>query len=106
MATEKELAIRRAVEELDRLTADPKLQRILDAEELARMDEDVLRRQAIKQGLEEGMTKGLEEGRKEGREEGQKEEKIEIAKNLKEMNFSIEDIQKATGLSKEEIEKL
>ena len=110
MATEKELAIRRAVEELDRLTADPRLQRILDAEELARMDEDVLRRQAIKQGLEEGMSKGLEEGRKEGKKEGEKagakKKQLEIAKMMKNKGMDVDTIVEITGLSKEEIEKL
>lgn len=106
MATEKELAIRRAVEELDRLTADPRLQRILDAEELARMDEDVLRRQAIKQGLEEGMSKGLEEGRKEGEKAGAKKKQLEIAKMMKNKGMDVDTIVEITGLSKEEIEKL
>ena len=38
--------------------------------------------------------------------EGAKQEKIEIAKNLLKMNLAIEDIEKATDLSKEEIIQL
>jgi len=46
------------------------------------------------------------EGKKKGRAEGRAEEKTSIAKSLKSMGLSIDDIVKATGLSKEEIEKL
>lgn len=95
LATEKELAIRRAVEELERLTADPALQRILDAEELARMDEEVYREQAIN----EGKAIGIQEGKREGI----KEEKKEIAKKLLNMNMEIEKIVEITELSKEDI---
>ena len=38
--------------------------------------------------------------------EGKKNEKLTIAKNLKEIGIKIEDIIKATNLTKEEIEKL
>lgn len=40
------------------------------------------------------------------REDGIEEEKLKIAKKLKEMKMSIEDIETATGLTKEEIKKL
>lgn len=110
MATEKELAIRRAVEELDKLTSDPAIQRILDNEELARMDEDVLRRQAIRegheQGMKEGMKEGIKEGIKEGVKQGIKEGKILTAKELKKNGIDVEIIVKATGLTKEEIEAI
>ena len=41
-----------------------------------------------------------------GRDEGRDENRIETARNLLQMNLSIEDIAKATGLSKIEIEAL
>ena len=41
-----------------------------------------------------------------GKELGEKNQKIEIAKKLKEMGMKTEDIEKATNLPKEEIEKL
>lgn len=41
-----------------------------------------------------------------GRAEGRAEEALNIARNLKNMNLSIEDIMKATRLSAEEIERL
>jgi hypothetical protein len=48
---------------------------------------------------------GLEE-RKAGRDEGRNEGRNEIALNLLQMNMDIPFIQKATGLSKDEILKL
>ena len=53
-------------------------------------------------GREEGRNEGRAEGREEGREEGQKLTAI----NLLNMNMDISFIEKATGLSKEEILKL
>lgn len=53
-------------------------------------------------GLQKGMKKGLEKGRAEGRAEGLKE----TARNLKSMGLGVSDIQKATGLSLEEIRSL
>ena len=62
------------------------------------------------EGLEEGRAAGLEEGRAEGRaeglEEGVQKKALEVAKNLKSMGLSIRDIQRVTGLSKDEIESL
>ena len=49
---------------------------------------------------------GRAEGRKEGREEGRKEGLRQTALNLKSMGLGIADIQKATGLSEEEIRDL
>ena len=53
---------------------------------------------AIEQGLEQGREQGLEQGREQGKQE--------VAKNLKAMGLSSDNIMKATGLSIEEIEKL
>ena len=46
------------------------------------------------------------EGRAEGRAEGRKEGLRQTARNLKSMGLGIADIQKATGLSEEEIRDL
>lgn len=48
----------------------------------------------------------LEEGISEGIEQGSSDTKKEIVRNMKEKNFSIEDIKELTGLSIEEIEKI
>ena len=57
-------------------------------------------------GYDKGRKEGVEEGRKEGIEEGKHQKEIEIARNLKNQKYPIESIIKATGLTKEEIEKL
>ena len=49
---------------------------------------------------------GRMEGHMEGRMEGRMEERLEIASNLKSQGVDITAIQKATGLSLEEIQKL
>ena len=50
--------------------------------------------------------KARDYGREEGIDVGKKEERILIAKELLKMNFSLEKIFAATGLSKEELEKM
>ena len=59
-----------------------------------------------KEGRAEGRKEGRAEGRKEGRAEGRKEGLRQTARNLKSMGLGIADIQKATGLSEEEIRDL
>ena len=59
-----------------------------------------------KAGIIEGISRGKKAGIIEGIESGKREEKLKIAKSLKIMGLKIEDIVKATGLSKEEIKKL
>ena len=48
----------------------------------------------------------IEEAEQRGHEKGIKNEKISIARNLKNIGISIDDISKATSLTREEIEKL
>ena len=57
-------------------------------------------------GREEGIDKGISIGMSKGIDIGKKEERILIAKELLKMNFSLEKISAATGLSKEELEKM
>ena len=58
------------------------------------------------EGKIEGRAEGKIEGRIEGMAEGKAEEKREIAKKLKAIGISIEQIKQATGLSSEDIEQL
>lgn len=58
------------------------------------------------EGLAEGRAEGLAEGLVEGRMKGQQEERIKNARNLKQLGISPEIIAQATGLPKEEVEKL
>jgi predicted transposase/invertase (TIGR01784 family) len=52
----------------------------------------------MKTSFDKGMAEGMEKGLAEG--------KLIIARNLKDMHFSADDIAKATGLSAEQIEAL
>ena len=58
------------------------------------------------EGHAEGLAEGMEKGHAEGKAEGLAEGKLEIARNLKQMNLSVQDIIKATGLTADEIEAL
>ena len=82
--------IKKAKEELDKISQDDLLRRRLLKAELLRMDQE--------QREDDAMARG------EGK--GKQEEKIEIAKNLLKKNIPIEIITDATGLSNEEIEKI
>ena len=57
-------------------------------------------------GFSEGKTAGFNEGKTAGFTEGEKASKIEIAKNLLNINTPIKDIIKVTGLSKKEVDSL
>ena len=74
----------------DRIAYD----KALDRYRVSRIVEEDAREAGWKQGLEEGRAKGLAEGI------------AAIARNLKSLGFSIEQIREATGLSDAEIESL
>ena len=57
-------------------------------------------------GLKKGEAAGLKKGEAVGLKKGAAQEKREIAKNLKALNLTKEQIAEATGLSSAEIEKL
>ena len=56
------------------------------------------RKEAIEEGLAEGREKGLAEGLERGLKEGSREKAMDIARNLKRMGMSVEDIVEAVGL--------
>ena len=74
----------------------------------------VAREQGLAQGLKKGEAAGLKKGEAAGLKKGEAvglkkgaaQEKREIAKNLKALNLTKEQIAEATGLSAAEIEKL
>ena len=59
-----------------------------------------------KQAKEEGIKEGLEQGISQGIEQGAKRRSEEIVKEMLKNNFTVEQIQKITKLTKEEIERL
>ena len=94
---EESKEIKEAVEKLDSLSEDERMQRIADLREKAILDEKAI----SAKGLDDGIKEGIKEG-----EEKLKKEKLEIAKKLKNKEISINEIAEITGLSKETIEKL
>ena len=68
------------------------------------------RQEGIKEGLEEGIKEGrlvgIQEGIAKGFADGAHQNKLETAKNLLDIGLSVENIIKATGLSRAEIENL
>lgn len=56
--------------------------------------------------IEDAQNEGLKSGMEKGMEKGLKEATINITKNLLDLGITLDDIEKATGLSKEEIENL
>ena len=57
-------------------------------------------------GMRKGLKAGIEQGLVRGRAEGRAEGILATARNFKALGISNEDIQKATGLSMEDIENL
>lgn len=82
--------MKQAKEKLDGLSDDKVVARLAELREKAILDE--------REAEYTGYFKGKEEGRKDREKE--------IAKKMKEMQIPLEQIEKATGLTKEEIEKL
>ena len=78
--------LKEAVEKLNKINEDEKMQRIIELREKAIRDEHAI------------YTKGIDDGAKE--------KEIQIAKNMLKEKASIEFIIKVTGLTKEEVEKL
>ena len=74
----------------------------LGAERLLFVDSN---KRSMEEGRAEGRKEGRAEGRKEGLVEGLAKGRAEVARNLLNMGMSVEDISKATGISKDEIER-
>ena len=93
-AMEENKEIKKAQEELEYLTGDEEERRLA-----------FLREKAIRDEIS-NINGARKEGIKKGIEQGEKRKQLEIAKNMKEEKIPIEQIEKITGLSLEEIEKL
>lgn len=87
-------ALKEAKAKLDKMSQDERMQKIAEWREKAILEEKAMYRYAMTQG------------RNEGRNEGISQTKLEIAKKLLSQNVELEVIEKSTGLTKEEIEKL
>jgi predicted transposase/invertase (TIGR01784 family) len=102
--------IKQAYELIDFANLSAKEQEMVTEAELREQDYIGQMRWAKKvaeaEGRAEGMAKGKAEGMAKGKAEGRVEERLRTARNFLELGVSIEIIQKATGLSLEEIDKL
>lgn len=78
----------------------------ITVEEFAEIRAREAAKDAYDAGVAEGQKSGLELGFSKGEKTGAAQEKREIAKNLKSLKLSTEQIKAATGLSAEEIEAL
>ncbi len=55
------------------------------------------------EGREEGIAVGRAEGMEEGIKEGEKKKQLEIARTMRDRNFSFEDIESITGITEKEL---
>ena len=78
--------LKEAVEKLDRISEDEKMQRIIELREKAIRDEHAIYAKGVDDGIEKGIMK--------------------IAKSMLKKGMNVSDIIELTGLTKEEIEKL
>ena len=62
--------------------------------------------QGMTQGVAQGMRQGEVKGLERGKVEGSRQKAFETARILKQFGDSVQKIAQATGLTKEEIEKL
>ena len=91
-------ALKQASEKLDTLSHDEKMNRLAELREKAIISE--------RTNLNASYAKGVEDGKREGTELGIKENTKKTALALLNENMSIEFIQKITGLSIQDIQKL
>lgn len=56
----------------------------------------------IRNGMDSAKKEGMKQGIEQGIELGKKQNSIDIARKLKEMGMSLEDIMRITGLGKED----
>ena len=97
--------IEEAVVTVHKMTEDEKMRRLADLREKAIMDEKAIRRKGYEDGrdagYEDGMAKGIEEEKKKNLQKMK-----DIAKNLKQMDITNEQICNILKIKKDELEKL
>ena len=98
---EKE-AEEKLIEEVDKYSSDDEVIALYSAYSREELERNTLIEEAKKEATKQGLEQGLKQGLKQGLEQGIKQ----VVKKMLEEKFDIESICKATGLSKEEIEKI
>ena len=113
MAKKENKKIEKAIEIIKQMSMDEKEWELYNSRQMAILDYNTGMKNArdegeaigLSKGKAIGLSKGKAIGLSKGKAIGQKEEKIEIAKNLLKLNIDIEDIKKATGLTRRRIRK-
>jgi predicted transposase/invertase (TIGR01784 family) len=95
-------AIQKAQEKMVYISRDKEALRAYQMREMALSDWT----SGINHARREGIQEGIEKGRREGKLEGKLEEKQEIARNLKAIGISLEQIVQITGLTEAQIREL
>ena len=90
--------IKKAKEQLDKISQDKKERRLAELREKAIKDEMAIRDSGNKEGRKEGIEEGLKKGKKA--------EKKSIAQNMLEMKIDKKTISKVTGLTIDEIDNI
>lgn len=67
---------------------------------------EILREEGKNEGRILGLKEGLKEGLEQGLEQGSKKSKLDVARNLVQMDLEVNQIISATGLSEKEVMKL
>lgn len=102
--------IQDAANELKDVSGDYEIRRIAELKEKYIRDEKAALAYAINTGIKEGIDKGfkqgIDKGIKQGIEQGIEQGINTVAINMLKMDFKIDQIAKATGLSKEKILEL
>lgn len=104
--SKEDKVVEKYMEEIVRVNSNPVFQEFMSAEEDERKIFNSRMKEAKKKGFERGIEQGIKQGIEQGIEQGENNKCLQIARNLKNIGISIEDIMKATSLSKEEVEEL
>lgn len=106
MATKENKIIKEAKKSYNILTGEAEIKRLAEIRLMSDMEEQAALSSARQRGTEEGLKQGIEEGLQQGIEKGQKDALYNIAKQLLNKGFSINEIKKLTNLSENEIKSL
>ena len=105
MAVKKNEKIKKADEEVKRLSQTEEMQELYWLEEKARFRENTMKSVAYKKGIQKGLKRKKQEDERI-KKEAIIENKKEVAQKMLKENISIDIIIKITGLTDEEIKKL
>ena len=107
MAKKESKEIEKALDNYEVLTGDAAVKRLAEIRFMEEIDKKSFYAKAESEGMaKRKRRRKIRADQQKEKLNGRTEEKTEIAKNLKKLGINIDDIVKATGLSKDEIEKL